>query len=58
MTAAEFARKIRSREQALGYWAVLDAPAATECLARLGYDYVVLDGQHGPIGPAGQPHGH
>ncbi|MGP3958823.1 HpcH/HpaI aldolase family protein [Nonomuraea sp. 3N208] len=53
MTAAELARKIRNRERAVGYWVVLDAPVATERLARLGYDYVALDGQHGLIGHAG-----
>ncbi|MEO3869943.1 hypothetical protein ABGB18_14040 [Nonomuraea sp. B12E4] len=53
MTAAEFARKIRNREKCVGYWVVLDAPVATERLARLGYDYVALDGQHGLIGNAG-----
>ncbi|MFG1699500.1 HpcH/HpaI aldolase/citrate lyase family protein [Nonomuraea sp. NPDC049309] len=53
MTAAEFARKIRNRERCVGYWVVLDAPVATERLARLGYDYVVLDGQHGFIGTDG-----
>ncbi|MEV4468551.1 aldolase/citrate lyase family protein [Nonomuraea sp. NPDC049504] len=53
MTAAEFARKIRDRERAVGYWVVLDAPVATERLARLGYDYVALDGQHGFIGTSG-----
>jgi 4-hydroxy-2-oxoheptanedioate aldolase len=53
MTAAEFARKIRNREKAIGYWVVLDAPVATERIARLGYDYVALDGQHGLIGYSG-----
>ncbi|MFC4113939.1 HpcH/HpaI aldolase family protein [Nonomuraea zeae] len=53
MTAAELAARIRNRERCLGYWVVLDAPVATERLARLGYDYVALDGQHGLIGTAG-----
>ncbi|MBF8188603.1 aldolase [Nonomuraea sp. K274] len=53
MNAAELARKIRDREQCVGYWVVLDAPVATERLARLGYDYVALDAQHGLIGNAG-----
>ena len=53
MTAAELARKIRARERCLGYWVMLDAPVATERLARLGYDYVAIDGQHGLIGDAG-----
>ncbi|MFD1377299.1 HpcH/HpaI aldolase/citrate lyase family protein [Micrococcus antarcticus] len=53
MTAAvatEFARKIRDREPAVGYWVVLDSPVSTERIARLGYDYVALDAQHGLIG--------
>ena len=51
--AIEFARKIRAREQAVGYWAVLDAPVATERIGRLGYDYVALDAQHGLLGYSG-----
>ena len=49
----EFARKIRARERAVGYWCVLDAPVATERIARLGYDYVALDAQHGLLGYSG-----
>ncbi|ALG30463.1 MULTISPECIES: HpcH/HpaI aldolase family protein [Glutamicibacter] len=48
--ATEFARKIRDREPAVGYWVVLDSPVSTERIARLGYDYVALDAQHGLIG--------
>lgn len=51
--ALEFARKIRAREHAVGYWAVLDAPVATERISRLGYDYVALDAQHGLLGYSG-----
>ncbi|MDP9884279.1 4-hydroxy-2-oxoheptanedioate aldolase [Sinomonas atrocyanea] len=53
----EFARKIRARERAVGYWSVLDAPVATERIARLGYDYVALDAQHGLLGYSGVLHG-
>lgn len=49
----EFVRKIRARERVVGYWCVLDAPAATERVARLGYDYVALDAQHGLLGYSG-----
>lgn len=49
----EFARKIRARERMVGYWCVLDAPVATERIARLGYDYVALDAQHGLLGYSG-----
>jgi len=48
-----FAARLRNRERILGYWSVLDAPVATERLARLGYDYVCLDMQHGLLGYAG-----
>jgi 4-hydroxy-2-oxoheptanedioate aldolase len=51
--AASLVQKIRDREQAVGYWIVLDAPIATERLAGLGYDYVALDGQHGLLGYSG-----
>jgi 4-hydroxy-2-oxoheptanedioate aldolase len=47
LTAAEFAAKVRSRERMIGYWIGSDNPPATERIARLGYDYVVLDAQHG-----------
>lgn len=51
--AAGLAAKIRARERAFGYWVALDAPIATERVARLGYDYVALDAQHGLIGYEG-----
>jgi 2-keto-3-deoxy-L-rhamnonate aldolase RhmA len=57
VTANDFANKVRSREQLVGYWVTLDAPPVTERIARLGYDYVVLDGQHGLIGYSGLLHG-
>ncbi|MCP2167626.1 HpcH/HpaI aldolase family protein [Goodfellowiella coeruleoviolacea] len=53
MTPSAFAARLRRRERVLGYWSVLDAPVATERIARLGYDYVCLDAQHGLLGYAG-----
>ncbi|SFS73279.1 HpcH/HpaI aldolase family protein [Saccharopolyspora flava] len=53
MPAAEFARSLRARDQLVGYWIALDAPAATERIARVGYDYLVVDVQHGLIGHVG-----
>src|SRR5882762_10318307 len=53
MNSKAFADRLRARESAVGYWVTLDAPAATERIARLGYDYVVLDGQHGLLGIRG-----
>jgi 4-hydroxy-2-oxoheptanedioate aldolase len=53
MNAAEFAAKVRGRETVVGYWVVLDSPAMVERLARLGWDYVSLDAQHGLFGYSG-----
>ncbi|WP_328473175.1 aldolase/citrate lyase family protein [Actinoplanes sp. NBC_00393] len=53
MNAAAFAAKVRARETVVGYWVTLDAPPATERIARLGYDYVALDAQHGLFGYSG-----
>ncbi|MEU0096692.1 aldolase/citrate lyase family protein [Kribbella sp. NPDC006257] len=53
MDSNGFADRLRAREKAVGYWVTLDAPAATERIARIGYDYVVLDGQHGLLGTRG-----
>ncbi|MGW7683431.1 HpcH/HpaI aldolase family protein [Kribbella sp. NPDC054772] len=57
MNANDFARKVRARERLVGYWVTLDVPPAAERIARLGYDYVVLDGQHGLIGYQGLVNG-
>ncbi len=43
----DFARRVRAREQIVGYWVVLDSPVSTERIAGLGYDYVCFDAQHG-----------
>jgi 4-hydroxy-2-oxoheptanedioate aldolase len=53
VNATEFAAKVRRRETVIGYWVVLDSPASTERVARLGYDYVSLDAQHGLFGYSG-----
>ncbi|MCM0622461.1 aldolase/citrate lyase family protein [Nocardioides bruguierae] len=57
MNPIDFARSIRARERAVGYWVVLDDPVATERLARVGYDYVCLDAQHGLMGYEGLRNG-
>lgn len=48
-----FAAQLRARERVLGYWVTLDSPVSTERLARVGYDYVALDAQHGLLGYSG-----
>jgi 4-hydroxy-2-oxoheptanedioate aldolase len=53
MDAAEFAAKVRRHDPVIGYWIQLDSPSSTERVARLGYDYVGLDAQHGLFGYSG-----
>ena len=57
MGAAEFADRFRRRESLVGYWVASDNPPATERIARLDYDYLVLDGQHGLMDYRGLLHG-
>ncbi|GAA5198070.1 aldolase/citrate lyase family protein [Arthrobacter gyeryongensis] len=57
MSAASFAVKARANQPVVGYWVVLDSPVSTERVARLGYDYVALDAQHGLMGYSGWLHG-
>lgn len=53
MTPAQFTAALRARRQLIGYWSLLDAPVAVERLARVGYDYIALDAQHGLFGYQG-----
>lgn len=46
----DFAQRLRTRTELIGYWVMLDSPYATERLAALGYDYVAVDAQHGLLG--------
>ncbi|MFB7928054.1 HpcH/HpaI aldolase/citrate lyase family protein [Streptomyces sp. NPDC056039] len=55
-TPAEFTTALRAREQLIGYWSLLDSPIAAERLARLGYDYLAFDAQHGLFGYQGMLH--
>jgi 4-hydroxy-2-oxoheptanedioate aldolase len=52
-TAVDFAGRLRERRRLLGYWVVCDNPVGTERIARAGYDYVCVDGQHGLLDYAG-----
>ncbi|MGY3127740.1 4-hydroxy-2-oxoheptanedioate aldolase [Agrococcus sp. UYP33] len=38
----------------VGAWITLDSPVATEQVARAGFDYVCVDGQHGLLGYSAQ----
>ncbi|MDT0267526.1 aldolase/citrate lyase family protein [Streptomyces sp. DSM 44915] len=41
----------------VGYWVILDSPVSTERLARVGYDYLCIDQQHGLTGYEGLRNG-
>jgi 4-hydroxy-2-oxoheptanedioate aldolase len=49
VTASEFTVRARRQERVVGYWMTLDSPGLAERLAGVGYDYVVLDAQHGEL---------
>ena len=49
MGATEFTARARRRERVVGYWMTLASPGLAERLAGVGYDYVVLDAQHGEL---------
>jgi len=42
-----FATRLRAGDPLIGYWSMLDSVVATERIARVGYDYVCIDAQHG-----------
>jgi 4-hydroxy-2-oxoheptanedioate aldolase len=51
LTAAEsLRRRFAEREPAYGAWTTLGSPLAGEIMARLGFDYVCVDLQHGLAG--------
>lgn len=52
-TAAHFTAALRDRRPLIGYWSLLDSPVAAERLARVGYDYLAFDAQHGLFGYQG-----
>jgi 4-hydroxy-2-oxoheptanedioate aldolase len=43
----DFATRLRNRERLVGSWIACDNPIGTEGIARLGFDYLCVDGQHG-----------
>src|SRR4051794_35405075 len=49
--------KMRVGGGGVGYWVVLDSVITTERIAALGYDWIVLDAQHGELDLAGVTRG-
>lgn len=47
----EFRKRLIAREQLVGTFVKIPTPHATEILGRLGFDFVVFDQEHAPLGP-------
>jgi len=56
-TPAEGHLRMSRGGKGIGYWVVLDLPLTTERIAGLGYDWIVLDDQHGDLGATGLTRG-
>lgn len=46
---AEFRRRLKERELLLGTMVTLGDPAIVEIMAELGFDWLFIDGEHGPL---------
>lgn len=46
-----FRSRLRNRETLLGTMVTLNTPAVAEILAELGFDWLFIDGEHGPLEP-------
>lgn len=47
--ALSFKRKLAAGEVTYGLWITLESPSLTEIAARLGFDWVVIDAEHGHL---------
>ena len=49
-TAAQLKQKLAHGGTVLGSWLTLGSPAAAEILARAGFDFLIIDGEHSAAG--------
>ena len=42
--------KLRNGQPAVGSWLTLCSPVATETMAQVGWDWLVVDAEHSPVG--------
>lgn len=47
--ALSLKRKLAAGEVTYGIWITLESPSLTEIAARLGFDWVVIDAEHGHL---------
>ena len=48
---SDLVRRIRSGDTVIGSWFTIPHPMVAETLARGGFDFLLLDGEHGPVPP-------
>lgn len=41
--------KLRAGETVIGTWSVIPSPTVTDIMASAGLDFIIVDGEHGPI---------
>ena len=51
MPPNRFLAALREGRHLLGLWNAIPGPTAVEIAASAGFDWLVIDGEHGPIGP-------
>ena len=51
MPPNRFLAALREGRHQLGLWNAIPGPTAVEIAASAGFDWLVIDGEHGPIGP-------
>lgn len=47
----EFAKKLKSRQPMIGVWMQVPHPMVSETLGQSGADFILVDGEHGPVPP-------
>ncbi|MFK7802591.1 MAG: HpcH/HpaI aldolase/citrate lyase family protein [Anaerolineae bacterium] len=47
--------RLKNKETLIGQWVSLSDPAVVEALAHTGHDFLLLDGEHAPIGESELP---
>ena len=52
MIDPSFRARLLTGEPLLGAFVNIESPTAVELLAVAGMDFLMIDGEHGPIGPA------
>ena len=47
---ATFKQRLQQRDPLLGFFTGIPSPAVVEMIAYTGFDFVIIDAEHGPMG--------